>query len=322
VAGKKFEITADGFPKVAGGPSSAPKNDAAGSELVYRAGNALVDAPAGVLRGIGAPVQEKMLASTTSLYDQAAATGAASPIRATDAEKMRSGAAAHLLALVEGAESPAIMNRAAGALLDRAIKEPSEALRASMFRNIDAVKGSLSSENVTKVGQLKKLVLPETPPYDQWFGQDNPTKTLEVRHYAHDECWEHATDPVTRYKEQGLSVVKHGTENGQEYWEMSGTMKDPTGRNPDQSVHLKLFKTHDEILRDMNDPKVHAVFYTGHSNLGGNVSEAIKNGPEANGTKLVQFQLCRGQQNMFEVAILLMTAGMPWYVVMRRLSRR
>jgi hypothetical protein len=302
IAGKKYEFTADGFPRVAGSQSGAPRMDAAGAETMYRAGNALVEAPAGVLRGTGVPTQEKIVNQATALFDTALAEQMRSPTRPTDAEKMRSGAAAQLLAVIEGADSPAVMNNAAKQLLDRALREPNEALRASMYRNIEPLKGSLSAENVAKIGQLKSRVLPETPPYDQWFGANNPSKTLEVRHYAHDECWEHATDPVTRYTQAGLTVTKHGTENGQEYWEMSGKMKDPTGRNPDQNVHLKLFKTHDEILRDMDDPNVHAVFYTGHSNLGGNVSEAIRRGPEQNGAKFVQFNLCRGQQNIFEVA--------------------
>jgi hypothetical protein len=51
----------------------------------------------------------------------------------------------------------------------------------------------------------------------------------------------------------------------------------------------------------MDNPDIHAVIYSGHSNLGGNVSEAIKRGPEGNGDKLLSFQVCRGQQNLFEV---------------------
>jgi hypothetical protein len=204
--------------------------------------------------------------------------------------------------VVEGADTPAVRDQAAKAYLDRAIREPNEALRANMFRNIEPLRGQLSAENAGKVDRLKTLVLPQTPPYAEWFGARNPTKTLEVRHYAHKECWEHATDPITRYKELGLKVTRQGTENGEKFWEMTGKIKDPTGRNPDMPARVKVYETHDEVLRDMNDPNVHAVFYTGHSNLGGNVSEAIKNGPEANGSKFVHLGLCRGQQNIFEVA--------------------
>ncbi len=304
IGGKRYEIGPDGFPRAARSPGGPVRNDAAGAELVYRAGNALVEAPRGVLRGIGAETQRAIVSNMTALYDAALEDFRRSPVMNTSAEKMRSGAAAHLLAVIEGADSPAVMNEAAAAYLDRALGEPNEALRASMYRNIAGLKGSLSAQNAAKVAELQKRVIPQAPPYAEWFDpQKNPTGTLELRHYAHDDCWKYGENPVDGYKRMGLEVVREGrSERGEQFWELRGTVKDPTGRNPDLPVHIKLYKTHDEILRDMDDPKVHAVFYTGHSNLGGNVSEAIKSGPEANGTKFVQLQLCRGQQNIFEVA--------------------
>lgn len=292
VAGKRYELQADGTIK---GPAGEAK-----SETLYRAGAALVEAPRGVLRGAGAEAQKRLLDNVTGAYDEALRQSQGSDVQRTDALKARSGAAAAMLAVIEGADSPQVMNAAAGAYLDRALGEPDERLRASMYRNIEPLKGTLSSEQARKVAELKARVIPDTPPYDEWFKDGN--KTLEVRQYAHDECWMYGTDPITAWKQQGLTVTREGTENGEKFWELSGKIADPTGRNPPQQVHVKVYKTHDEFMRDMDDPNVHAVFYTGHSNLGGNVSEAIRRGPEENGKKLIHLGLCRGQQNIFEVA--------------------
>src|SRR5207249_373234 len=80
IAGKRYEVTNDGFPRLAGSGAGAPKNDAAGADTVYRAGNALVEAPRGVLRGIGADAQAKLLSNMTGLYDAARAQSQSSPV--------------------------------------------------------------------------------------------------------------------------------------------------------------------------------------------------------------------------------------------------
>jgi hypothetical protein len=300
IAGHRYELSPAGYMVAQGGASRAPAFDKEGAERIYRAGNALMDAPQGVLRGAGAETQQKLLEGTAALYDRAAERTLSSGVMPEDATKLRSGAAATMLAVIEGADTPAVMQAAARAYLDRAANEPDERLRASMYRNILPLKGSLSTELAARVDALKARVIPEKPPYDEWFKNGN--KTLEVRQYAHPDCWQYGPNPIEAYQQMGLRVTNHTTEHGEETWELSGSIRDTTGRNPPQPVHIKVYKTHDEFMRDMDDPNVHAIFYTGHSNLGGNVSEAVRRGPAENGTKLVHLGMCRGQQNMYEFA--------------------
>jgi hypothetical protein len=301
IAGQRFKVHPDGYMAVSGKRSSgAPKLGPAGAERVYRSGKALAEAPRGVLKGLGAPLQEKLFTNSAALYDQALAQTQASRLSPIEAHRLRSGAFATMLAVVEGADTPELKKKAAERYLDRAMKEPHEGIRDTAWRNLAALRGELPAELGPKIDALKSRVLPERPPYDEWFKGGN--KTLNVRHYAHDECWDHATDPIQRYQQMGLKVVRHDTGRNEEKWVLEGKLKDPTGKNPETPVRLEVIKTHDEFMRDMDDPNVHCVFYSGHSNLGGNVSEAIRRGPGENGKKLLYLGLCRGQQNIFEVA--------------------
>ena len=58
----------------------------------------------------------------------------------------------------------------------------------------------------------------------------------------------------------------------------------------------------DGMFDRMGDAKTNVILYTGHSNLGGNISEELRKGNDEKGSKLVLMAMCRGKQNMFEVA--------------------
>ncbi|MFC1706689.1 hypothetical protein ACFL59_07695 [Planctomycetota bacterium] len=300
VAGRSFGVHPQGYPVELGAADGPPGLRGEGAERIYRGGKALVEAPPGVLRGVPAEVQERMLESASAWYDQGLAEVASSPISPTDAHKVRSGAAATLLALVEGGKTPAIRDQAAKALIERAGKEPMEGLRANIYVNLEAHEKELSPTLRSELGLLKEKVLPAKPPYDKWFPTGN--ETFEVVHYLHPDHWERGLpDPFEAYREIGMEVTSHHTnEHGEEEWILEGNVKGADGA--EQPTRARLIKTHDEFTRDLDDPNVHAVFYTGHSNLGGNVSEAVKHGPDMNGDKLLYFKVCRGVQNLYEVA--------------------
>ncbi|MFC1705499.1 hypothetical protein ACFL59_01600 [Planctomycetota bacterium] len=317
VSGKSYVIHPDGFPVEKGGAQLSPPGlTGEGAERTYRAGQALVNAPKGVLQSVPAAVQQKLLDRASDQYDKALDVVLSSELSPTDANRVRSGHAATLLALYEGAATPEIKGQAANALLQLGVREPVEGLRANVYVNLEGKKADLSPAQLGKLDDLKQSVLPPKPPYGEWFPVG--TETFEAVHYAHHECWEHSTDPVTRYKREGLTVAEEGTNaEGEKYWVMAGKLK---SGGKEQQVRVRVIQSHDEFARDLDNPDVHAVFYTGHSNLGGNVSEAIRRGPEENGKKLLCFTICRGQQNVYEVANKypnshLMTSLQPAYFV-------
>ena len=55
-------------------------------------------------------------------------------------------------------------------------------------------KASLPADLQAKVDTLKSRVIPDSPPYDQWFKPGH--QTLEVRQYAHPDCWKFGSDPT------------------------------------------------------------------------------------------------------------------------------
>jgi hypothetical protein len=74
-------------------------------------------------------------------------------------------------------------------------------------------------------------------------------------------------------------------------------------------VNVEVIKTFAEgtrpekrLFNDMSDPNTDIEFYTGHSNLGGNVLGALAAGPkEQNGAKWVIDWMCRGKQVLADV---------------------
>lgn len=266
VTGRRFAVTADGSIAEPGVSSGPPAFDAEGCDRMYRAGEALVNAPQGVLGGLGEGTQQALLDGASALYDQAFQAAQGSTVMPEDALRMRSGTFATMLAVVEGADTPAVQQAAANALLDRALNEPDERLRAFMFRDMAALKDKLPADCQAKVDQLKSRVIPDSPPYDQWITPDHPT--LEVREYAHPDCWKYGADPNPMYQAMGLTLKNHGKDaQGEEFWEYAGSLKDATGKNPPTPAHVIVYKSKDEFMRDMDDPNVNCVFYTGHSNL-------------------------------------------------------
>ncbi|MFC1707172.1 hypothetical protein ACFL59_10210 [Planctomycetota bacterium] len=301
-----FKLHPDGYGVASGGVAGPPGSSGEGAERIYRFGEALVEAPRGVMSRVPAGTQARLLENAERQYAQALSEVQTNRVAPLDAHRVRAGAVATLVALVEGAATPEIKQRAAQALLAQGLQEPLEGLRAHIYLQLEQSGSGLPAAARADLARLKERVLPTKPPYDAWFGGGNDL--LEVRHYAHDDCWTYSTppyttkarDPVSTYRDMGLEVKEHGTEpNGDEFWVLDGTIKSD---GKEQRTRVRLVRTHDEFMRDMDDEGTHVVYYTGHSNLGGNVSEAVRRGPEENGSKLLYLGMCRGQQNVFEVA--------------------
>lgn len=304
VAGQRLAVQGQGYMVNLDAPYAGPPGlHGEGAERIYRGGQALATAPKGVVKQVPAEVQIRMVDLATAQYDAALSTVYAEPLSPTDANKVRSGSAATLMAVMEGAATPQIREEAAAALLSRAMHEPVEGLRANIYFNLEANSAALTDVQKQTLGDLKTLVLPTKPPYDAWFPTGN--ETFNVVQYAHPQCWDGGRNPVKAFEDMGLTVTSHTTnERGEETWVLEGVVRgdknDPN--SPGQPTRATVVKSHDEFVRDIDDPNMHAIFYTGHSNLGGNVSEAIRRGPEENGQKMLSFLICRGQQNIFEVA--------------------
>ena len=213
---------------------------------------------------------------------------------------LKSGAASALLALAQAAKGPGeaqVRAQAVETYLATAEKEIHRGLQTSMVLNLEAAKGEvgLSPAQETRLGALKAKLLPSRPPYEKWFAGGNDT--LRVRQYAHSDYWALAQSAYTQkgFKQSTLP-------NGNLLFEK--TLEDPARRNPPIKMRVELSKVEDygtdrHMLREMNDPDVHVQIYSGHSNLGGNITQALKLAPSTEvGEKMTFLWMCRGKQNV------------------------
>lgn len=293
--GRSYGISADG--QITSGPKI--NFDAAGAMEMYRGAEALVGTRGTPpLKGVPTALKLKMFDFLQSAFVAGKDTG---PLPEVTNQRLRSAAATTLLELVEGANAADgdLKKRALDAYLAQANAEPLHGLRASMYFNLERVGPSLDAGQAKALADLKTSVVPQKPPYDQWFAA-NGARQFNVKHYAHKECWDFATDPITQYKAQGFTVVDAKPNASPPTWILEKTNQGAPGGAV--KARIELVQSHDGIFTSMDDPKTNVILYTGHSNLGGNVSEELRLGANEKGSKLIMLAMCRGKQNMHEVA--------------------
>lgn len=294
VNGQKFSLSTAGYLTVDGQP---PSFDAAGAETFYAAADALTRADGGVLRAV--PTATKA-ALVENLKEAFAAGKETSPLPEVSRQKIRAAAGAMLLQVIEGAGSGEsdIKKQALKLYFEQAMTEPLHGIRASMFFNLERIQGQLGAADTVRLKDLEKVVLPQKPPYEKWFADGD--RTIEVKHYAHHECWIHTSDPIKQYQAKGYTVVESNESATPPTWILEKTNNDAPGGAV--KARIEVIQTHDGIFQEMDNPDVNMIVYTGHSNLGGNVSEELRLGTAEKSEKLIMLALCRGKQNMFEVA--------------------
>jgi len=209
--------------------------------------------------------------------------------------KSRSGAATLGLALARSlpAGDP-LRGRLVSASIDQMKVEKERGLRGSMAINVDAAKRELGlspAQQKDLAGALE-AALPTKPPYEEWF--KNGRTDLKMRYFGHPEFFESDTADFER-----LGFQKEVKPDRVVF---TKTYTDPSGRNPPMPVTVEAFKTEKDLFRGMDDPGTQIEFYSGHSNLGGNVLGALADGPELqHGAKWVVNWMCRGKQVVADV---------------------
>jgi hypothetical protein len=213
---------------------------------------------------------------------------------------LMSGSASALLALAQAAKTPAEANtrqKAISTYLNTLEKELPRGLRTSMVFNLDGLRTELklSPADGARLDKLKATLLPTRPPYEKWLSSTDDT--IKIRQYAHVEFYDLA---VTPYRQRGFKETT--LPNGHVLFEKK--MEDPTRQNPPVNIRIEMSKVEDystdrHMLAEMNDPSVDVQIYSGHSNLGGNIAQALKLAPTTElGEKLTFLWMCRGKQNV------------------------
>lgn len=294
VAGKTFHLSPEGHLTSGQGPA---RFDEAGALELYRGAQALAKSDASALRDIPTAHKTQMLEHLKKAF---VAGKDDSVLPKESSQQMRSGAATTLMSLIEGCKDNEadLKQQAIGLYFDQAKQEPLHGIRASMFFNMEKIQDQLNPAQKAQLADLEKSVIPASPPYDKWFADGK--REINVVQYAHHECWKYGSDPISQYQAKGYKVVESHPERQPPTW----TLERVNANAPGGPITMKVevVQSHDGIFSKMDNPNTDVVVYTGHSNLGGNVSEELRLGNEAKGEKLVMLAMCRGKQNMFEVA--------------------
>ncbi len=277
------------MPARSGGPGAVQITSAGNLLLDGQSGPAatlelahLIEGGANPFAGTSAAQQKKLLATFTTAL---AATGSAKPT--SDATLARSAAATALLSLAQvgGAD---VRKKALSTYAGAMTREKVSGLQASMLVNLDSTHLSLEGPQLDAAATVRGKLLPERPPYEEWFTGAHPT--LNVKHYVMDDFWR---QELSAYRGRGFTV---GAQTATRI-ELTKDLVDPTGANPPVKAHVTLEKGYANVYRDMDDPKTQMIVYSGHAQLGGVADSSIAAGPNAmKGTKLVQAYSCRGKQ--------------------------
>jgi hypothetical protein len=207
--------------------------------------------------------------------------------------KARSGAATISLAFMKTlGESDPLRARLLDAYVAQMAGEHERGLQGSMAVNLEAAADAgeieLSRAQRKLLRSAREAALPSRPPYDQWFADGE--NELNVSTFLQHEFLK--TD-LAAWKQAGFKVV-HRSDR---MIKLEGSFQDPDGERDPLKVNVKIRFSEKGMFRDMDDPDTQVSFYSGHSNLGGNVLGAIASGPELQrGGKWVVNWMCRGQQ--------------------------
>lgn len=177
-------------------------------------------------------------------------------------------------------------------LLDAAAAERHAGLKRQMLLGLDSVaKRELSGAQVRRRNALVEALHPSSPPYDAWFGAASQPK-LNVVQYVQDEFWK---GELSNYKKHGFDVKVTSSKRAV----ATKLMQDPSGEHPAVRVRVELENRDEAVLEAMGRDDVHAVFYTGHAQLGGVATTSLDVAPASDGSpKLLAFFACRTKQSL------------------------
>lgn len=165
-------------------------------------------------------------------------------------------------------------------------QETNPLLKDSMIFNLHRLKGSLPASLQPQIENLRETSAPTKPPYEKWFADGNKTVNVDWSVGVGEGFLE---DNVAHLKQKGFQVVEQ--RNGYPIMEKT------VNKNGQETTFRIDFRPHNRnMFEKMGDDKTHVSIYSGHSNWGRNVREALSNSPQSSGDgKLMMTNLCVGK---------------------------
>lgn len=168
------------------------------------------------------------------------------------------------------------------------------------------------AQRVLRENILKRVLVPSMP-IDAYT--ENRTRPLVVRMRAHHEFFKE--DLRFFSADRGFRQVRASADGKR--FEFRATLPDPTGVKRPLEVRVFLEEGELDVLDRMGDRDAHIFVYSGHSALGGNLSQWLQESPSMTGVpKTVLAMCCRGKDFIAEFnakhpKALLITSKAPTY---------
>lgn len=189
----------------------------------------------------------------------------------------RADALSRALDLAQSAQA-AIRHAATDALITFATTEPSRALQMFAVAALTRLERSLTQAQAAAFAGVRGRVFPLAPPTPA-------SGNLFVRQYVGDEFFR---GQVASYRRAGYAIS-------------SATQTAAVAKRG--RITIKLTRGDHDIFHEMANPAVHVVIYSGHSDIGGVVEQALRLAPAQKGNKLVVMLQCVGTQTLPMVAV-------------------
>jgi subtilisin-like proprotein convertase family protein/tellurite resistance protein len=212
--------------------------------------------------------------------------------------QMRSSLATVLLSLVEatgnsGGEKD--LKEEAFAAYARALKaETNAVLRDSMVWGVARVADALPAGVRAQAKDIVEEIAPTSPPYDEWFANGNNTLNVSWKTGSDEEFY---PGTVELLKKQGFTAEGNEPPRGPAVY--SKKVTNDQGVETTLRIHMGINRS--DIFDPMDDKSFHIVGYDGHSNIGRNIPQSLRNAPDADGKKLIFYGLCAGKDNLSRV---------------------
>ena len=235
-------------------------------------------------------------------------TGSAQQYGETAKKKLYAGAGAITRRLAETG-SDAARERAFAMAADLVKTSPYHDVRSLLVAGLNNGKDNLTAANrATFENELRPLVAPETPDYDKIFeitydANGRPVAGNDTLRFV---CMYGSEEDDLIY-EGGVRMIERDGFREEQSDKAGYRMfvKDVNQGDPN-AVCKKIvtYVTHmngRNMMQAMGDPDIHVIQYDGHSNLGRNIENSLRNAPDVQGTKILSIGACATTDRAFMI---------------------
>ncbi len=160
--------------------------------------------------------------------------------------------------------------------------------RRFMILDLERIAPELGSDAIRLLNENIGEVAPTAPPYASWFANGNDT--IKVDYYVGRGFWDEEADD---YEQGGFKLTENP--DGTRLLEKTITFEPEDGPAIKTKFEITMHDGRRGLFTKMNDPDVHMVVYSGHSDYGRAVPGQLRDGTDLVGDKVFMGFQCGGK---------------------------